>query len=381
MKIPNNLKLSAYAFALFSTILWQTADAQQSVQQPYPFEDQIRLETSPVKDQHKTGTCWCFATVSFLETELLRMGKPAFDLSEMFLVRHTYMQKAKDYVMYHGHNNFSQGGQAHDAITELNQHGIVPESVYAGINYDGQKHVHTGLIDILSHYLDSLVQIAEEPLSPDWKQEYQNILNGHFGAIPGQFILKEKSFNPRSFLEYLEINPDNYIELTSFTHHPWYRQFDLEVPDNWAHQNYYNLPIGELLKVMDHSINSGYSIVWDGDVSNTGFSHKRGLAVVPLADEELDKLPVEEKNINQQLRQQLFLNQTLTDDHLMHITGMAKDQDNHKFYITKNSWGTESNDFGGFLYMSAPYIRLNTIAIMVHKEAIPDEIRKKLDCL
>ncbi|MGM0530980.1 MAG: aminopeptidase C [Bacteroidota bacterium] len=361
-------------------IFSKSAVSQDENNNGYQFTDQIRLETTSVKDQDKSGTCWCFATVSFLETELLRMGKPEYDLSEMFLVRHTYMQKAKDYVMFHGHNNFGQGGQAHDAIIELEEHGIVPEKIYPGTEYGTEQHAHSEVASVLNNYVETLTENQSNELTPVWTEGYAEILDTYFGEVPEQYEYKNESYTPKSFLNELGINPDDYIELTSFTHHPWYEAFDLEVPDNWAHKKYHNLPIDELVEVIDHSIESGYSVVWDGDVSNRGFSHKQGIAVVPAEDDaSFRNHPVEEKEIIQANRQIQFLNQTMTDDHLMHITGIGNDKEDDKYYLTKNSWGPDSNNYGGFLYMSEPYIRLNTIAIMVHKDAIPGDIAGKLE--
>lgn len=346
----------------------------------YQFTDEVRLQTTSVKDQHRSGTCWCFATVSFLETELLRMGKPEYNLSEMFLVRHTYLQKAKDYVKFHGNNNFGQGGQAHDAMIELEQHGITPEKVYPGTEYGTDKHEHQELASVLNKYVESLVENHRHQLTPVWDNGYKNILDTYFGDLPSKFTYNNDTYTPKSFLEdELDIEANNYIELTSFTHHPWYQAFDLEVPDNWAHKRYYNLPVDELVEVMDNSLRKGYSIVWDGDVSSRGFSHNHGIAVVPRnGNSSFREHPVEELDITQEYRQTLFLNQTITDDHLMHITGLARDQEDQKYYLTKNSWGPESNKYGGFLYMSEPYIRLNTIAVMIHKEALPEDIAAKL---
>ena len=361
-------------------ILAKPTVSQEEMKKGYQFTDQIRLETTPVKDQHRSGTCWCFATVSFIETELLRMGQPEYNLSEMYLVRHTYMQKAKDYVMFHGNNNFGQGGQAHDAMIELEQHALVPEKIYPGTEYGTEKHVHYEVASALSDYVEDLPENRRSKLTPVWPDGYNEILDTYFGEVTEQFSYQNEHYTPKSFLNELGINPNDYVELTSFTHHPWYKRFDLEVPDNWAHKKYYNLPIDELVEVMDHSIESGYSVVWDGDVSSRGFSHSNCIAVVPAEDgAPFRSHPVEEKEIIQANRQIQFLNQTMTDDHLMHITGIGNDQENNRYYLTKNSWGSESNRFGGFLYMSEPYVRLNTIAIMVHKDAIPDDIAGKLE--
>lgn len=360
------------------TLMAFFANAQEPDNE-YEFNDKYRLETSSVKSQDRTGTCWCFATVSFLETELIRMGKPEYDLSEMFLVHNTYQKKADRYVRFHGNNNFGQGGQAHDAMHELKEHGIVPEEVYSGIQYDGDTHQHYELASVLQGFLKPLVENRRNQPSTVWKDAYRAVLDSYLGETPDEFEYQGRTFTPESFAEYLEINPDDYIELTSFSHHSYYEPFVLEVPDNWSHDLYYNLPVDDLMEVMYYSIENGYSVVWDGDVSSDGFSHKNGVAVVPVDDDaDFKKKPVEEKNINQEVRQELFNNFTMTDDHLMHLTGIGEDKNGKKYFLTKNSWGEDSNAYEGFLYMSDPYVRLNTIAVMVHKDAIPGEIAGKL---
>ena len=374
-KLTNILTISILLLGMFSN----TAPAQED-QEGYQFTDQVRLETSSVKDQHRSGTCWCYATVSFLETELLRMGQPEYDLSEIYLVRHAYEQKAWDYVRFHGHNNFNQGGQAHDAMIEMTQHGIVPEETYPGLEYGTEKHVHGEVVSVMTGYVKEVEDNGRRAITPVWDEGFNRILDTYFGEVPESFEYKGKSYTPKSFAQSLNINPDDYVELTSFTHHPWYKAFDLEVPDNWAHKDYYNLPLDELVEVMDYSLQEGYSVVWDGDVSSRGFSHGSGIAVVPEdEDANFKEQPVTEKRITEEYRQEQFNNQTMTDDHLMHLTGMGEDQKGTRYYLTKNSWDSTGNSYGGFLYMSEPFIRLNTVAIMVHKDAIPDDIREKLN--
>ncbi|MFO8235684.1 MAG: C1 family peptidase [Bacteroidales bacterium] len=364
---------------LFITLTAFIVKAQEA-ENEYEFTDEYRLETSSVKSQDRTGTCWCFTTVSFLEAELLRMGKEEYDLSEMFLVHNTYQKKADHYVRFHGKNNFGQGGQAHDAIYEFKQHGIVPEEVYPGIKYGGDTHQHSELVSVLKGFLEPLVENRRSNPSPVWEDAYQSVLDSYLGKTPEEFEYQGKTFTPKSFAEFLEINPDDYVEITSYNHQPFYESFVLEVPDNWSHDLYYNLPLDEFMDVMYYSIENGYSVVWDGDVSSEGFSHGDGIAVVP-EDEEADfkNKPVKEKDIDQEYRQKLFNNFTTTDDHLMHLTGIGKDKNGKSYFVTKNSWGEDSNEYDGFLYMSEPYAELNTIAIMVHKDAIPDEIANKLD--
>jgi bleomycin hydrolase len=373
-KTINTLLISILLISFSSVSLY----AQEK--EGYQFTDQVRLETSSVKDQGSSGTCWCFATTSFLETELIRMGKKEFDLSEMFLVHEAYKKKADKFIRYHGNNNFGQGGQAHDAIHELRQHGIVPEKVYSGLLEGEKRHKHYEMASLLQSFVETLVENPRRRnLSPIWSSAYASILESYMGPLPKTFEYEGETYTPRSFAEELELNPDDYVELTSFSHHPFYDNIILEMPDNWSHDPYYNVPLNELMEVMDYSLEQGYSVVWDGDVSSEGFTHRTGVAVVPeKEDANFEEGPVEEKSIDQEYRQKLFNNFTMTDDHLMHLTGIGEDQNGQKYYLTKNSWGTDSNEYGGFLYMSNPYVRLNTIAIMVHKDAIPEEIAEKL---
>jgi len=352
---------------------------EEEVLSEYEFTDQVRLETSSVKDQGRSGTCWCFAAVSFLETELIRMGQPEYDLSEMYLVHEAYKKKARKYVRYHGNNNFGQGGQAHDAMYELQQHGILPEKAYSGIIYGDNTHRHSEMAAVLKGFTDKLLDNPNNKLTPVWEDAYAGILNAYLGETPEKFKYKKKSYTPQSFSRKLGIDTENYVELTSFTHQPFYEGFVLEIPDNWSHDPYYNLPLDDLMEVMNHSLEEGYSIVWDGDVSSEGFSHRNGVAVVPETENsDFKDHPVKEKQITQEYRQKQFNNFTMTDDHLMHLTGIGEDQQGTTYFLTKNSWAADSNEYGGFLYMSDSFVKLNTIAIMVHKEAIPADIREKL---
>jgi len=373
-------KLSNILFATFIAVFVSANLSAQNETNEYQFTDEVRLETSSVKDQGRSGTCWCFATLSFLETELIRMGKPEYDLSEMFLVHETYKKKARKYIRYHGNNNFGQGGQAHDAMHEIRQHGIVPEKAYTGRIYGQEMHRHYELASVLKGFTEKLLENPTDQISPAWEKAYAGILEAYLGETPETFEYEGKSYTPKSFAKELGINPDNYVELTSFSHHPYHKSFVLELPDNWSHDPYYNLPLNELMEVIDYSLENGYSVAWDGDVSSEGFSHGNGIAVVPEdEDANFKTQPVEEKDITQEYRQKQFNKFIMTDDHLMHLTGIGEDQEGTRYYLTKNSWNTDSNEYGGFLYMSEPYVKLNTIAVMVHKDAIPEDIREKLD--
>ncbi len=332
------------------------------------------VKTTPVKNQNKTGTCWSFATISFFETEALRMGKPGFDLSEMFIVKHAYTEKAKKYVKYHGKTNFSQGGQAHDVLNVIKQHGILPEEFYKGLNYGMNKHNHPEMTSMLTGMLESLVSNRGIKPTTAWLPAFETVVDTYLGKVPTEFKYDNKKYDPVKFAkEVVGIVPDDYVELTSYKEYPYYQAIDLEIPDNWSHDLYYNVPPNDLMRIMDNALSTGYSVCWDGDVSEEDFSHKDGTAVLAL--EESDGIIL---NGIENMRQQTFNNYSTTDDHLMHITGLARDKNNSVFYLTKNSWGTDRNEYGGYLYMSKWYVQLKTVAIMVHKDAIPKDLRKKL---
>ena len=335
------------------------------------FEIIKQTETTVVKDQGRSGTCWSYAALSFFESELLREKSLEVNLSEMFPVYYAYISKAKYYLQLHGKANFSQGGQAHDVINEMRVYGLMPESAYNGLISNSTKHNHSKLEKELKNCLDSILELETVQLS--WEYNVVDILNKHIGAPPDTFEYAQKEYTAKTFSsEFLELNPDDYVELTSFLHHPYYEQIDLEVPDNWSHDNYYNLPIDEFMQVMEYAITNGYSICWDGDVSEKDFDYKKGKATLT----ESDLFFIKKKRM-QEARQITFDNHITTDDHLMHVTGIAKDKTGKKYYITKNSWG-DANKFDGYLYMSEDYVALKTIAILIHKDAIPKKIKKKL---
>jgi len=356
----------------------------------YIFTIDKEVERTPVKNQYRTGTCWCFATISYLESELLRTGKGEFNLSEMFVVRNTYPVKAMNYIRLHGDANFSSGGQSHDVINAIRNFGIVTEDVYTGMQINEKRHNHGEMSRVLKGMMDGVLKRGGKRVTPRWMDALNAVLDVYLGKKPESFQYKGKNYTPKRFAEYLGFNWDDYIELTSYSHHPFYEQCRLEIPDNWDYNSdYYNVPIDDLEAIIDFAINNGYSVCWDGDVSEKLFSSRKlGYAIVPVIDWE-DKTkkeqeadieePVEEKAITQELRQITFDNFTTTDDHLMHIVGIAHDQVGTKFYLTKNSAGIKDRKNDGYVYMSQSYVRLKTTALMVHKDAIPKKIRKKLN--
>ena len=366
----------------------------------YRFTVIKELPHTSIKNQHRSGTCWSFSGLSFLESEMLRMGKPEVDLSEMFVVWHTYFEKAVKYVRMHGDLNFGAGGAFHDVTNMIRRYGMVPESVFPGLNYGEDKHTHGELDELLKGYIDGVIKNKNKKLSPVWLDGYRAILDTYLGQFPAEFEYEGNIYTPHSFLtDYCGINPDDYVELTSYTHHPFYGKFILEVPDNWMYDEVYNLPLDELEEVIDYAIENGYSVAWAADVSEKGFDSKRtGVAVVPeiekveMSDSEISrwermsdsekfsmqlKTPGNEKIINQEMRQVAFDNYETTDDHGVHIIGTAKDQKGNLYSIVKNSWG-DHNRYHGKFYASKPYVRYKTMCIMVHKDAIPKSIQKKL---
>ncbi|NQU53416.1 MAG: aminopeptidase [Bacteroidetes bacterium] len=323
----------------------------------------------PVISQGSTGTCWSFATTSFLESEIIRKGLPETDLSEMYFVNYGYKNKVDKYIMYQGNNNFGQGGLSHDVIDVLRDRGMFTYEAFQGNKVEG-RYSHGALMNELKTAVETINKKRRKEFDIDDIDELDAVLEEHIGIIPKKVKANGKNLNPTDFRNQMELNPDDYIELTSYSHHPFYKQFVLEVPDNWSHALYYNLPIDELIDVMKTAIDSGYSVCWDGDVSEKLFIHKNGKADLPA--EQLGK-------VGQELRQKTFLNRTTTDDHLMHIVGLSNDSEGRTCFYTKNSWGADSNKHGGYLHMTEDYVRLKTVGIMIHKDAIPSNIKTKLN--
>lgn len=366
----------------------------------YKFTTEISLPATSVKNQSRTGTCWCFATTSFMESELLRMNKGEFDLSEMFIVRQNYIDRLNDNYLRRGKGNVSQGSLAHDWLRVFSNQGIVPEEVYNGINYGGTTHNHSEMLGFIKAVSEVPVMLKKQ--SDQYHMIVDNILDTYLGELPENFTYQGKNYTPKSFAADLGINPDDYVEITSFNHFPFYTKGTLEVPDNWTHDRFYNVPIDELVEIMDYALENGYTVDWDGDVSEKGFSHANGVAINPdimktedfsgtdrarfedmspaMRLEEVFKFnkPFPEIDVTQEVRQAGYEAFVTTDDHLMHVTGRVKDQNGTKYYITKNSWGTGRNKFGGYLNMSESYVKAKVIFIMVHKDAVPQNIRTKL---
>lgn len=391
------LSLQAILFALVFP-----AQAQDNAKPDgYIFKEEKRLPATPVKDQFRSGTCWSFAGLSFVESELLRMGKGTHDLSEMFVVYHTYLDKARKYVRLHGSLNMGAGGAAHDVLNVMAAYGIVPEEVFDGKNIGQEKHVHAEMDEVIKSFVETIIKNPNRELTPAWFPALEGILKAYLGNYPTEFTYQGKKHTPKSFATSLGFNPGDYVSVGSFTHQPYYSPFIIEIPDNWAWGSIYNLPLDEFTRVADHALDKGFTIAWTADVGEKGFSWGKGIAIVPemqpedlsgteqvrwatLTDRERNDMmyrfdkPGREKLITPELRQKAFDNHTTTDDHLMHIIGKASDQNGNPYYIVKNSWEPKGHIYEGYMYASRPYFQYKSICIMVHKSALPDDIAKKL---
>jgi bleomycin hydrolase len=391
---------------LISMILSGTGLYGQRKQKPeepkgYQFTVEISLPATPVKDQHRTGTCWSFATTSFIESELLRTGKGEQDLSEMYFVRKAYEMKADKYVRMHGKTNFGMGGLAMDVLSIWKEFGMVPNEVYDGLTIGDSLPVHGEMDGILNGYVDEVIKNRNRKLTPVWKEGYNGVLDAYLGPEPVNFTYQGKSYTPSTFAGSTGLNPDDYVAIGSFTHHPFYEDFIIEIPDNWLWSSIGNVPLDEMMELLDNALAKGYTVCWDADVGERSYDWKKGVALMPSTQiEDLDGLerarwdelseseqqalfydfstPKKERTITQEIRQEMFDNYQTTDDHLMHITGTAKDQEGHKFYLVKNSWGTGNHVYKGYHYVSEAYMRAKTLFFMVHKDAVPEEMAQKL---
>lgn len=350
---------------------------------PYQFTEVVRIPVTSVKNQNASGTCWCFATTSFLEAELLREGKGEYDLSEMFTVRYNYYERLNDNYLRRGKGNIGEGSIAHMALKVIDKYGIVPQSAYLGINYDSPLPDHRELGTYIAAIAGASVELRQR--SPEYFDLQDALFDIYMGKIPENFEYEGKEYTPISFRDMLGIDIDDYVEITSFSHHPFYQEVPLEIPDNWDHELLYNLPLDDMMAVIDNALNNGYTVCWDGDVSEQGYVFMpTGVAVLP-ADPRTDMQTIaasssiieEVEYVDQAMRQAGFESFTTTDDHLEHITGIATDPAGTRYYITKNSWG-ERGPFGGYHYMSEKYVRAKTVSILVHKDAIPSDIKAKM---
>ena len=393
------IRLLLTAILTFALCQVSFAKKDEETKKSYQFTIEKQLASTPVKNQHRSGTCWAHGTISFLESELLRLGKGEFDLSDMFIVNKNYHMRANDYVRFHGTKRFSAGAEGWDVVNVIREFGIVPQEIYSGNTIGESMPVHGEMDVVLKAYVDAVVKNRNKKLTPVWMKGFDGILDAYLGEIPATFNYNGAEYTPNTFADHLGLNMDDYVTIGSYTHHPFYESFIFEGPDNWSLGEIYNVPLEDMMSLIDEAIEKGYSMAWVSDVSDKGFSHQKGVAVVPdtdfktMDDAEISKwenlskdektvygldYPVKEKVITQEIRQIAFDNYESTEDHLMHLVGTAKDQNGTKYYIIKNSWGTDRNEYGGFFYASEAWIKYKSISVMLHKDALPIEIAKKL---
>jgi len=384
--------------ALSLVSLAASAQKDTAVVDSFKFTIVKENKITSVKNQASSGTCWSFSALGFFEAELLRMGKPEVDLSEMFVVHHSYTDKAVKHVRMYGTSNFAEGGSFGDVAYVLKNYGIVPDSEMTGLHYGEDKHRHGELDALTKAYMKVITSNPNKKLSTVWLKGFDGILDAYLGEYPNEFKVDGKTQTPLSYVKSLGLNMDDYVSLTSFTHHPYYSKFIIEIPDNWRWEESYNLPLDEFISVFDNAIDNGFTIAWASDVSEKGFNRK-GIAVNPeikidnlpgsdqahwlgISQKDMEskiyskQAPQPEIKVTPEIRQTSFDNLQTTDDHGMIIYGTAKDMNGTKYYLVKNSWGTDSK-YKGIWYASESFVKHKTIDILVHKDAIPKAIQKK----
>lgn len=390
-------KIICFALALMSISSFAQKKEKETKIEPYIFETVIENPTTSVKDQASSGTCWCFSGISFLESEILRATGEEYDLSEMFVVSNAYYDKALKYVRLHGYLNFGPGSSFSDVLAVLETYGIVPESEMMGLNYGTTQHMHFEMDEVLKGIVTALVKNPNQKLTSAWKTGFRDMTAAYLGEIPETFNVDGKEYTPKSYMESLGIDLNNYVNISSWTHHPFYETMVIEVPDNWRGRNAYNVPLDDMIAIIDNAIDEGYTVAWASDVSEDGFT-ATGIGVVPDVTKVVQgsdearwigstdsygmplfaQTPCPEMEITQELRQEGFDDYSTTDDHGMHIFGKAKDQNGTEYYMVKNSWG-DVGPYNGVWYVSKSYVRYKTTDIVVNKNAIPEDIRDRMN--
>lgn len=375
------------AFAQDNLVKSLDKNVSANSKESFKFTDVINLETTSVKNQGSSGTCWSYSANSFLESEMIRMGKKPVEISQIFSARNAYVEKGKNYVRMHGSVALGDGGAFHDVINMYRKYGAVPQSVYTGLNYGTDKNKFSEMAAILEGVLKAVVSNPNGELTPNWEKAYTAVIDSYLGQVPASFTYEGKTYTPQTFAkDVVGINPDDYVEISSLKEYPLYSKFTLMVPDNWDFNQVYNVKMDELNEITDNAIKNGFTVAWAGDVSEKYFSWKNGVAYVPVkkvedmtSEEKADMFngPKPEMTVTEEARQQAFNNYNTTDDHGMHIVGIAKDQNGKEYYKVKNSWGA-SNDYKGYINMSKEFAKYKATAILVHKNAIPKELAKKL---
>jgi bleomycin hydrolase len=362
-------------------------NASDKSKESFKFTDVINLANTSVKNQGSSGTCWSYSGNSFLESEMIRIGKQPVEISQIFTARNAYVEKGKNYVRMHGAVTLGDGGSLHDVTNMLKKYGAVPQEVYTGLNYGTAKNKFAEMAALTEGLLVAAVKNPNGELTPNWIKAYEAVIDSYLGQVPQNFNYKGKNYTPQTFAkEVVGLNADEYVEFSSYSNVPYYTKTMLMVPDNWSFDMIYNVRLNDMTDIIDNALKNGYTVAWATDVSEKSFSWKNGIAYVPtkkvdeMTPEEKENMfngPKPEMEITEELRQKAFDNYQTTDDHGMHIVGVSKDQDGKEYYIVKNSWGA-TNDYKGYLYVTKNFIKYKSTALMVNKGAIPAAIAKKM---
>ncbi len=393
IKLKNLLAASAFfvgisnVFAQDNLVNSLKVNASENSKAAFTFTDIVNLEKTSVKNQGSSGTCWSYSGNSFIESEMIRMGKKPVEISQIYTARNAYIEKGRNYVRMHGAVTLGDGGAFHDVINMYKKYGAVPQLVYSGLNYGTDKNKFGEMAAIMEAVLAATVKNPNGELTPNWEKAYTAVIDSYLGEAPKSFDYNGKKYTPETFAkDVIGINADDYVEISSLQEYPYYTKFVFMVPDNWSFDQVYNVKINELTDIIDNALKTGYSVAWGGDVSEKSFSWKNGVAYVPekkftdmSAEEKADLFngPKTELVVTEEMRQKAFDNYTTTDDHGMHIVGLSKDQNGKEYYIVKNSWGS-SNDYKGYLFMTKEFVKYKTTDIMLHKGGLPASIAKKL---
>jgi len=399
MKVKSVIFLLVAAFVFNIQAYAQTDTTAKKEVKGYHFTDDIVVPHTSVKNQYRSGTCWSYSGIAFVEAEILRTTGKKYDLSEMFCVNHMYSDKAIKYVRLHGKMEFGSGAEDEDVFRVIKKYGLVPDSVYSGMQYGTKLPVQGELDAVLKNFVDAVVANKNRQLTPVWHKAYDEILASYLGKLPATFQYEGKEYTPQSFRDMTGFNPDNIITLTSYKNHPYYKAFPLAIPDNWLWASSMNVPLDEMMEIIDNALKNGYTVAWGADVSDRGFNWRKGVAIIPSKHPKLtgsdqakwealsqrqqqkelysfDSI-VQEVTVTPEMRQEHYDNYLVTDDHGMLIVGIAHDQKGNVYYKVKNSWGTDQK-YHGYFYASKAFVELQTISIAVNKEAIPKKIRKEI---